>query len=78
MEADAASEACRTSAKTCADVPSSTCASKRTRKNADDGDLTESLAATTEFNRNLMAKPPKDREDQTDRNFFGSYVKSAL
>ena len=48
------------------------------RKNADDGALSESLAATTEFLRNFVAKPPTVTEDHMDREYFGSYVKGAL
>ena len=78
VEADAALEAQRTGTKTCADAPSSMCTYKWTRKNANDCALTESLTATTEFLRTFIAKPPTVREDQMDRDFFGSYVKGAL
>ena len=50
----------------------------RESKNADDGGLSESLAATTELFKKFVANPPTVTEDHTDREYFGSYIKGAL
>ena len=66
LESDTATEA-RSGAKTFAHALSS---SKQARKNADDGRVSESFAATTDFFRNFVSKPPTVTEDHMDREYL--------